>query len=112
MVVWRVNCAGGDCSTVGTGAQLVTSRIPIGNWLLIAIGDADRVCAAGAEVVTRAAVEMASTPGPRKLNRYFFPFFIDRASFTASATLFSAAVCFTFARSAPVSDFKAPKYCP
>jgi hypothetical protein len=43
---------------------------------------------------------------------YFFPFFIVFASFTASATPFSAAVFFTLALSAPVSDFRAPRYCP
>ena len=41
-----------------------------------------------------------------------FYFLSDCASFTASATPFSAAVCFTFARSSPLSDFKAPRYCP
>ena len=41
-----------------------------------------------------------------------YAFFIVIASFTASATPLSLAVCFTFARSAPVSDFKAPMYCP
>ena len=37
---------------------------------------------------------------------YVFAFLSDCASFTASATPFSAAVRFTFARSAPLSDFR------
>ena len=41
---------------------------------------------------------------------YFFYFLSVSASFTASATPFSAAVSFTLARSAPLSDFKAAFY--
>src|SRR5208283_2150169 len=50
--------------------------------------------------------------GIGEVDSYFFAFFIPRASFTACATPLSAAVCFTFALSAPVSDFRALKYCP
>ena len=39
-------------------------------------------------------------------------FLSESASFTASATPFSAAICLSLALSAPCSDFKAPKYCP
>ena len=43
---------------------------------------------------------------------YCFTFLSDCASFTASATPIFAAVFFIFALSAPVSDFKAPRYWP
>ena len=41
---------------------------------------------------------------------YAYAFFIPAASFTASATPFSLATAFTFALSAPLSDFNAPRY--
>src|SRR5208283_3022018 len=42
----------------------------------------------------------------------YLAFLSDCASFTASATPLSFAICLTLARSAPASDFEEPRYCP